>query len=43
VAESVLQKAVKDAMRGAHIPKRGSCHTLRHYAAPRVMPSRGRQ
>jgi integron integrase len=37
VAESVLQKAVKDAMRGAHIPKRGSCHTLRHSFATHLL------
>ena len=30
VAETVLQKAVQDALRRAGIPKRGSCHTLRH-------------
>ena len=45
VSETVLQKAVKEAIRRAGIQKRGSCHTLRHYLAPRVMlskaPSRG--
>lgn len=30
LSESVLQKAVKQAIRQAGIPKRGSCHTLRH-------------
>jgi integron integrase len=40
VSETVLQKAVKEAIRRADIQKRGSCHTLRHYLASRVMPSR---
>ena len=30
VSHTVLQKAVKDAMRRAGLHKRGSCHTLRH-------------
>jgi len=35
LSETVLQKAVKDAIRRAGIPKRGSCHTLRHsFATP---------
>jgi integrase len=29
-AETVLQKAVKHAIRQAGLDKRGSCHTLRH-------------
>lgn len=45
LSETVLQRAVKDAIRRAGISKRGSCHTLRHYLAPQVMlskePSRG--
>ncbi len=40
LSETVLQKAVKDAIRQAGIPKRGSCHTLRHYADSRTMPTR---
>ena len=28
--ESVVQKAVRSAVRAANIPKKGSCHTLRH-------------
>jgi integron integrase len=39
LSETVLQKAVKAAIRRTGIPKRGSCHTLRHYLAPRVMLS----
>src|SRR5262249_27328294 len=30
VSETVLQKAVKEAMRRADIQQRGSCHTFRH-------------
>jgi integrase len=30
VSESILQKAVKHAIRRASLQKRGSCHTLRH-------------
>jgi integron integrase len=30
VSASVLQKAVKEALRRTQIPQRGSCHTLRH-------------
>jgi integron integrase len=37
VSESVLQKAMQEAITRAGVPKRGSCHTLRHYLAPRVM------
>ncbi len=40
VSEAVLQRAVKKALQGAGIPKRGSCHTLRHYADSRTMPTR---
>jgi integron integrase len=32
VSHSVLQKAVQHAIRQAGLPKRGSCHTLRHAA-----------
>jgi len=35
----VLQRAVKAALRQAGIPKAASCHTFRHYADTRTMPS----
>ena len=37
VSETVLQKAVKEAMRRADIQKRGSCHTLRHSFATHLL------
>ncbi len=39
VYEDVLIRAVKQAARAAGINKHVSCHTLRHYAACRTMPS----
>ena len=40
--ESVLQRAVKDASRAAGIARPATCHSLRHYAGSRTMPSDGR-
>jgi integron integrase len=37
VSETVLQKAVKEAIRRAGIQKRGSCHTLRHSFAAHLL------
>lgn len=37
--ESVLQRAVKDAARAAGIPRPATCHTLRHHADNRIMPT----
>jgi len=40
VHENDLQKAVKQAAQDAALTKPANCHSLRHYLAPRVMPSR---
>ena len=40
VDERVLQKAVKSAIQASGIAKPGSCHSFRHYAEFRTMPSR---
>lgn len=37
IHESVLQKAVKQAIRNAGITKHGSCHTLRHSFATHLL------
>ena len=37
LSETVLQRAVKDAIRRTGIPKRGSCHTLRHSFATHLL------
>jgi integron integrase len=37
--ESVLQKAVKEAVRRARVAKPASCHTLRHNADTWIMPT----
>jgi integron integrase len=37
VDEKVLQEAVKKAIRAAHIPKAGSCHTFRHSFATHLL------
>jgi integron integrase len=37
VDEKVLQEAVKKAIRAAHIPKVGSCHTFRHSFATHLL------
>jgi len=41
VHPSVLQRAVKDAVRDAGISKMATCHTFRHYPERRIIPSRG--
>jgi len=38
VDESLVQRAVKDAVRKAGIVKRATCHTFRHYPGSRTMP-----
>ncbi|MBN1106173.1 MAG: integron integrase, partial [Deltaproteobacteria bacterium] len=37
VHESVLQRAIKSAIRSAHIAKHGSCHTFRHSFATHLL------
>ena len=39
VHETILQRAVKEAVRKAGIVKRVGCHTFRHYAECRIMPN----
>jgi integrase len=39
LAESAVQKAVKRAIRAAGVVKHASCHTFRHYADSRIMPT----
>jgi len=41
LGESSIQRAVKRAITAAGIHKHGSCHTLRHYSAYRIMPNGG--
>jgi integron integrase len=38
--ETVLQRAVRAAVRSAELPKQAGCHTLRQYADFRIMPRR---
>jgi integron integrase len=37
--ESVLQRAVKEAVRAAGIARPATCHSLRHHADSRIMPT----
>ncbi len=37
--ETVVQRAIRAAAQGAGITKRTTCHTLRHNAASRIMPT----
>jgi len=37
--ETVVQRAVKEAVRRAKIPKKVSCHAMRHYVDFRIMPT----
>jgi site-specific recombinase XerD len=37
ISETILQRAVKHAIQRAGIRKRGSCHTLRHSSATRLL------
>jgi len=41
--ESAIQRAMAKAVRRSGITKRASCHTLRHNADSRIMPSRRRR
>ncbi len=37
--ETVLQRAVREAVRHADIPQKASCHTLRHAFATQLLQS----
>jgi len=37
IDQTVLQKAMRDAVRGTRIPKAASCHTLRHSFATHLL------
>ena len=43
IPETVIQRAIKTAIRNAEITKAGSCHSLRHYAQFQIMRSNGQK